>query len=537
MPSLRLTFLLFTLICQPIKAFIAPTPIHFATKIKQKHQPLRLRMNFDSLAFVNEQVTNLKKSFSIIDCLQNIRESFMTLFIQGSDLTTAHIQTIGETSLAALTLVAFAQGALVMHQYATNPAGELIAPPGLTIGEEDASGILDKKDINDLYFQQEKCYQQKPAMTDKDIESILCNANDEPIVRSVKKGWYHVNTFLVFALPWLVGVLNSFAVSMRFGHLLHMTIIMGLARIYDIFHKLPEIADRVDNQLVEKSLTGDRANILVLGDSMAVGIGGVNIFDADKKSSAGKRKRTECLELSEDKEESKACGPVFPRVLARTLSQRLHKPVSWRSAGVDGGDINDIREHLLGIVKEEADKGQAPDIVVVLAGSNDLKRILKIGSGDHRASVKGFRSNLMKLAQEIHAISPKSTVVYPSLPTYRLDRNSILNVFPLTLFLDSIIGFWDVQKKQAADKCGQGVMHVGLSVTDVNNWYKEEQEQQTGFGQSKAEPPSLISADGIHPNAKCYSRWGSFLGNRIADELVGVEESNYQYLVPQMVTL
>ena len=28
---------------------------------------------------------------------------------------------------------------------------------------------------------------------------------------------------------------------------------------------------------------------------------------------------------------------MFPRALARTLSQRLEKPVAWRSAGVDGG--------------------------------------------------------------------------------------------------------------------------------------------------------------------------------------------------------
>eukprot|EP00957_Ditylum_brightwellii_P023355 1763036-Ditylum_brightwellii.AAC.2 len=477
-----------------------------------------------SFGIVTEQVTSLQHSFSIVDCIQNMQESFTTIFVKGSDLTTAQIQTIGETSLAALTLVAFAQGALVMHQYATNPAGELIAPPGLTIGEEDASSDFGKKDINELYFQQGKYNQQELVMTDKDLEKILCNPDDEPIICSVKKGWYHVNQFLVFALPWLVGSFNSFAVSMRFGHLLHMAIIMGLAHIYDIFCKLPEITAGAHEQQVERSLMGDRPNVLVLGDSMAVGIGCVNTFDADKNS--GILKRTECLELSESEEESKASGPIFPRALARTLSQRLHKPVSWRSAGVDGGDINDIREHLLGIVQEETDKGQAPDLVVVLTGSNDLKHILNVGSGDRCASVRGFRSNLMKLSQEIRSISPKTSVVYPALPTYRLDRNSILNVFPLTLFLDSIIGFWDAQKKQAADKCGEGVMHVGLSVTDVNNWYKEEQMKQVGFGQLKIDPPSLLSADGIHPNAKCYGRWGSFLGNKIANEIVGTEESN-----------
>ena len=68
-------------------------------------------------------------------------------------------------------------------------------------------------------------------------------------------------------------------------------------------------------------------------------------------------------------------GPVFPQSLARTLSYHFQQPVQWRSAGVDGGDINDIRSFCMDIVKEKCDtkKGSTVDIIVVLFGMNDLK--------------------------------------------------------------------------------------------------------------------------------------------------------------------
>jgi len=238
---------------------------------------------------------------------------------------------------------------------------------------------------------------------------------------------------------------------------------------------------------------------------MAVGIGSCEIFDEAKVFDLPlhKEERLELTDKNGDVVEKKLPGPVFPLVLARALSHRLKKPVSWRSAGVDGGDTNEIGEYLLDVVRDELAKGQAPDVVVVLTGSNDLKQILK-GS----ASVRGFRSSLTKLANDIRAISPKTKVVFPSLPTFRLDRGSILNIFPLTIFLDGIIGFWDAQKRAVADKC-PGVLHVDLTAAEVNQWYKEDRQGPDNV--------SLISADGIHPNGRCYAKWATLVGNKLVD--------------------
>ena len=193
--------------------------------------------------------------------------------------------------------------------------------------------------------------------------------------------------------------------------------------------------------------------------------------------------------------------------------------MAWRSAGVDGGSTQDIAEHLLSVVQDEVDKDQAPDLVVILTGSNDLKHLL---SGS--ASVKGFRFNLMKLARQIQSISPKTKVVFPALPTYRMDQKSILNIFPLSVCLDSLMGVWDAQKLAVADQC-PGVMHVALKVADVNRWYQRDDTEGV-------EPVSLIAADGIHPSARCYAKWGAFVGNNLADQIMtGCSSSTKEVLL------
>jgi lysophospholipase L1-like esterase len=183
---------------------------------------------------------------------------------------------------------------------------------------------------------------------------------------------------------------------------------------------------------------------------------------------------------------------------------------------VDGGDADQIRRLLFPVIEEEVEKGNNPDIVVVLTGSNDLKRIIQSSDAGTRASVRGFRGNLIRLVKEIHGISPTTRVILPALPTYRLDTNSILNIFPLSLFLDGMIGFWDAQKKIVADMCS-GVMHVDLKFKDVYKWYIEESNKEN-------EDPTLIAADGIHPNEKCYGKWGEFVGNTIVDRVEAAQK-------------
>jgi len=455
---------------------------------------------------------NTAVHMSLEPFLSSLSQVFVGLPSTSATIT-QQIQMAGETSLAGLFALAAVQGALTMHQYNSNPTGGLIVPPGLTIGEEDAR-MLETKRLSmfeaQTFSMDDALYSR--VISDAELEELICDTNDSQVYCSMKKWWHHVTQALIFILPWLASGPIGMGL-MRCSHLMHMGVILGLAHLFDFFRKLPNVLN-YEQTKEDQLFSSEKPRILVLGDSMAVGIGCCEIFDKEKVFDLPLHKE-EHLKVDANSEENlniknTSPGPVFPLVLARTLSHRLNKSVAWRSAGVDGGNTDEIGEYLLDVVQEEVDNGKIPDVVVVLTGSNDLKHILG-GS----ATVRGFRSSLMKLANDIRTISPETKVVFPSLPTFQLDRKSILNVFPLSLFLDAIIGFWDGQKRVVADQC-PGVLHVDLTVAEVNKWYKEEKKGHEGV--------SLISADGIHPNAKCYAKWATLVGNKMADLGEGKQE-------------
>jgi hypothetical protein len=233
----------------------------------------------------------------------------------------AQLQMAGEAVFASLLLIAVLQGATITHQYATNPAGELIIPPGLTTGVEDATKTSSLHGRNIPVASQVMEIMNEKVMSSGRISSVssLCT----------KQRWYNVNQSLVFLLPWLASQ-GSLAL-MRYGHLMHIGAIMGVAKAYDFFQKLPDLEEK--SALQECWLDGEQPNIVVIGDSMAVGIGCLDIFDTDKNS--GIIQKNEQLELS-PKEVARATpgpGPIFPQTLAHTLSRRIGKPVKWRSGG------------------------------------------------------------------------------------------------------------------------------------------------------------------------------------------------------------
>lgn len=125
------------------------------------------------------------------------------------------------------------------------------------------------------------------------------------------------------------------------------------------------------SSLLQKLTSNDQGEnpirVLVIGDSLAIGVGCIEEFDPAKDNSIP-------MALIENTAVSQHArqGPVFPRELARSLSYHFKRPVQWRSAGVDGGDVNDIQSFCMDTLKQE--NADAPiDIVVVLFGVNDLK--------------------------------------------------------------------------------------------------------------------------------------------------------------------
>jgi len=470
---------------------------------------------------------------------QLVQQMTETLFFPPAitALSTTHlIQTVGETAFAGMLAIAAMQGFLIMKQYQNNPNGGLIVPPGLTEGIEglastDTQSLAESAAQTSTLLLSKSTPSHQPRLTDKELEALLCDTDDTALTCGLKKQWYHITTqIMAIALIPLAAVAGPSwglaAWMLRYGHIMHLAVIFGLTHIYDFFRKLPAMEHcplknrKGKGQMSAEEegplFSSEEPHILVLGDSMSVGIGTCEVFDNQKVYDIPLHKDEHLASSEEElKTAPSAPGPMFPRALARTLSQRLEKPVAWRSAGVDGGATEDIAEHLLNVVQDEVNKGHAPDVVVVLTGSNDLKHILN-GS----ASVKGFRINLMMLADQIKAILPNTKVVYPALPTYRMDQKSILNVFPLSICLDSIMGLWDAQKMTVADTC-PGVYHVDLTVADVNSWYKTSDAEDKDI--------TLIAADGIHPNARCYEKWGSFVANKLA----GFEEQQAEHIREQ----
>jgi len=255
------------------------------------------------------------------------------------------VQLAGEAALGSGVAVAAAQGALVMHQYAHNPRGELIAPPGPTVGVEDCSRGGEEEEEESVGLGLLKDGGCDPIAPGGDQGASGAERSSDASSQQQKDLFYKINRGLPLLLPLMAGQ-GSLAI-LRYSHLLHLGAILAAANLYDFFQRVPgtlsEDSELPDDE--EETGLGDQPNIVVIGDSMAVGIGCLNIFDPEKDSSI--IKKTENVNL---RKETNLSGPVFPMQLARTLSRRLGKPVHWRSGGVDGGDTTDIRENLLSII-------------------------------------------------------------------------------------------------------------------------------------------------------------------------------------------
>jgi hypothetical protein len=72
---------------------------------------------------------------------------------------------------------------------------------------------------------------------------------------------------------------------------------------------------------------------LVIGDSLTVGMGSVEVFDPLKNKTI---------------QQNTATG-----ISSRTFSSQFQQPIHWRNGGVDGGEVNDVRKYCMDIVRQE----------------------------------------------------------------------------------------------------------------------------------------------------------------------------------------
>mmetsp|Transcript_21723 Transcript_21723/g.38553 ORF Transcript_21723/g.38553 Transcript_21723/m.38553 type:complete len:303 (-) Transcript_21723:85-993(-) len=221
----------------------------------------------------------------------------------------------------------------------------------------------------------------------------------------------------------------------------------------------------VELPLVSKSDGLDSTQILFVGDSLVIGIG--------------------CPDRSE--------GPVFARHISRIAAQTMQKRVKWRVMGVDGGDVNSMRENLMEEVKRAVGPGNPKvSAVVIMCGLNDYKALIQEGRLPSM-----FKEDLRCLIRSIKDIVGEEVrVVLPALP---VDRAPLFkSLFPMNVMLYKVAKVWDHQKRLLSGE--------ELDVEFV------------------VEPEDYVSddwaVDGIHPSEKGYTKWADHIIHKMLPRLV-----------------
>ena len=446
-----------------------------------------------SLPYISSSIPDIQHGIS-----EPIYHQSLSISSSIPSVTMQSIQKIGENTFAAMLFVALVQALVALVQYRTNPKGQLIVPPGLSFGVARPLDLVQEGKLNTSSSTSNESHDTENFSLEKPSLSTETSKYAEIIHR--------FNRFLFLLIPWA-----SRRIAFLWGrntHMFHLGFILSINRLFDFpnrwFGKEKDVEIPTASEgflsIKEKSL----GRLIVIGDSLAIGLGSVDAFDSEKDNSVPYMK-------IENTENDLGPGPVFPRKLAESLSSQSQVPIHWRSAGVDGGDVQLIDDFCFEVIEEEAANGHPPDVVVILCGINDLKYY--VSNPFQNAGPQAFRFRLLKLIRKIKEVAPHSKVVLPSFPTQMFHKHSPLNIFPLNLFLDSVVGFWDSQKKLVAAVCPSEIYYFELKPSEVFDWFEFEAKKK-GHHES-----SLIAADGVHPNSKCYSSWAKNLGIKIFSKL------------------
>ena len=440
------------------------------------------------------------------------------------------IQRIVNAILATLLLLSCIQAIVALYQYRYDVRGQLVKPDGLTIGRED-------------YYYHDNV--PKNLIVGAQEEEVDDTSSTMATSTASNKSWtsqllMKLNKSLVLLLPWMTRNIHS--VLTGYTHLFH---IGCMAFMLDSLLPLLLDGDKKDidthailegdnilsssssslRKKMMKEVSADSKNdplkVLVLGDSLAIGIGCVEKFDAKTNIPFKRIENLAQKEVSASKSKTQQQqGPVFPQVLARTLSYHMKRPVEWRSAGVNGGSVTEIQSYCLDVVKQESLKGDI-DVVVVLFGMNDLKKLLSVFDnveGNEEGILSQFRKGMDMLISDIHSYSPEAVVVFPMIPVQPFHKNSIINIFPLGLVVDTALGIWERQKWLATNR-NTNAMYIDLKAAEIAKWYTPRDKDDEN---EENENTILLSGDGVHPNKLMYAKWAGLVGKKLYNNIVFV---------------
>lgn len=407
-------------------------------------------------------------------------------------------------AFTAVVLLSVLQGLVVLYNYRHDVRGKLAYPDGLTRGKEEYNGDAEdhESDIDDV-----------------DTRTVAMDDDER----------FDDTSFLDSLLPYIVNIEDETLTkgttdeSIKFdGRIIkcsNNTIISHHAHNIIIPSLLRKLISNDHN---------DPIRVLVIGDSLAIGVGCIEKFDRTKVHSvAPALVENTSAELLCDDLRHHHQGPVFPQTLARTLSRYFRLPVQWRSAGVDGGDVYEIRSHCLDVIKQECST-HGVDIVVVLFGFNDLKRLLPENPTQSLfdnlqiiGRLRIFRQGIEMLLTDIRTHAPGAVVVFPGIPFQT-------TVLPLGLMMDCLVGLWERLKKMVV-RGRSDAIYLDMDSKDISHLYSYSSKNYGTSGnalmdehgsrltdeESVYDSTEVLSPDGVHPNKKLYQKWAELVGRKL----------------------
>ena len=176
----------------------------------------------NNIAFVKSGIPNLKNGIGEIISKQSMALSSSIPAVSLSIIQS--VRKMGQNTLAAMFIVALIQALVALIQYRTNPSGQLIIPPGLTVGVVNPNSDKEQEG-------------NETSLSSKVDASFF-----EEISSTISKGTSRyanvinrINRFLFLLIPWA-----SRRVAFFWGrntHLFHLGFILSLNRLFGIPNK------------------------------------------------------------------------------------------------------------------------------------------------------------------------------------------------------------------------------------------------------------------------------------------------------------
>ena len=275
--------------------------------------------------------------------------------------------------------------------------------------------------------------------------------------------------------------------------------------------------------------TEDRKRVVILGDSLATGVGcttntpalarivaerladllSVEIeWIAVGKKGAALSDISSCVipELREKVKTSSSSSSISNRRRSRnnSTSNNNNNNNNNRSKEENDDDEEDVKNVLL----EQASPRQA-DAVIILCGINDVKTCFLQGKIFFR---ENFENELENVIKEIKAVvGSDALVVLPGNPLH------IAPLFPNPLreVILKLNDCWDGQKEKVAKKLGKGKA-LFINSPTLQALRDAVRMNDTGGGIREGE---FTARDGVHPNDMGYKAWAHIIAEEVAKVL------------------